>query len=647
MSREKIRHTDLFFCDPVAAFVRWERRVAKIETSWESCMSCRKAGYVISIVFLATVFSMPQILMFIMNCADALHNRSLNSLIPYVPGISSHVELGSVLGNAVFHNEKLVYNDGIVSAFDDGTFRIIEVDPVTDASKFLKLDLKKWWYHEPWVFGDRIWWIAGNTAFEVIDGVAQPSNFVIPQFGSSQESQFLWKGKPTAIDKFASDPSAPDVSKRLYAVWTFADGQWQQLGNLVTPDIVSSAAATEPINVQLDRIECRQVGDQLHWFLPINGQIYYRKGFELKPIADETVDPDVTKKCEPNSIVGDNSSAKIAEHDLHGWLPILPESSPSNKSIQFRSLFIKGQPAVFIFEKEKATCPIGRIVWLNEGDWQEFTSYSFPLGTHDFRAYVGHDGEQSYLYSTTSIGLPYLWAVDLNGVRPIKGGSHLRVSWIWISAGIFAATVGAFFVMGLILGLGVWLLMYWYTNPEYGFGIQTVQLASLGQRALARMIDLIAIFGSTLGLGWLLTSGMDWNLLNEALNLKIEHPVIHTAERAMIVSGIWLVAITLTFLICQAKWGVTLGKWLCRLRTVRTSLRPCGFARSIVREIVFCVDCCHGMCWTPGILCIAFTDSRQRLGDFVADTIVIRSKSMVSVISTNSEMEDDEEISTD
>ena len=83
---------------------------------------------------------MPQLLMFMMNSSDAIHNRSLNSLIPYIPGISSHVELGSVLGNAVFHNEKLVYNDSIVSAFDDGTFRILEVDPVTDESKLQKLN---------------------------------------------------------------------------------------------------------------------------------------------------------------------------------------------------------------------------------------------------------------------------------------------------------------------------------------------------------------------------------------------------------------------------------------------------------------------------------------------------------------------------
>ena len=76
-------------------------------------------------------------------------------------------------------------------------------------------------------------------------------------------------------------------------------------------------------------------------------------------------------------------------------------------------------------------------------------------------------------------------------------------------------------------------------------------------------------------------------------------------------------------MVTQAKWEITPGKWLCRLRTVRTSLRPCGFARSLAREIVFFVDCGNFICWTPGILSIALTDHRQRLGDLVADTIVV------------------------
>jgi len=40
------------------------------------------------------------------------------------------------------------------------------------------------------------------------------------------------------------------------------------------------------------------------------------------------------------------------------------------------------------------------------------------------------------------------------------------------------------------------------------------------------------------------------------------------------------------------------------------------------------LPCLNTATWTPGILAIAFTESRQRLGDLVADTIVIRANSL-------------------
>ena len=167
-------------------------------------------------------------------------------------------------------------------------------------------------------------------------------------------------------------------------------------------------------------------------------------------------------------------------------------------------------------------------------------------------------------------------------------------------------------------------------NLNYEFGLQTVRLASLGWRGLARFVDLSLIGGSTVGLGWLMTRGFDWQAFAEAVNLHAGHPTINIASRVAKLLAVWLVVIVLGILIAQSIYGVTPGKWLCRLKTLRTTLRPCGFARSLVREIVFFVDCCNFLCWTPGIVSIAFTDRRQRLGDLVADTIVVETRSLRS-----------------
>jgi uncharacterized RDD family membrane protein YckC len=74
----------------------------------------------------------------------------------------------------------------------------------------------------------------------------------------------------------------------------------------------------------------------------------------------------------------------------------------------------------------------------------------------------------------------------------------------------------------------------------------------------------------------------------------------------------------------QGRWGVTLGKWICGIRTVRSTLRPCGFARAMVRELLLLGECFMASTWIPVTLLVAFTSCQQRAGDLVADTIVIR-----------------------
>ena len=194
---------------------------------------------------------------------------------------------------------------------------------------------------------------------------------------------------------------------------------------------------------------------------------------------------------------------------------------------------------------------------------------------------------------------------------------------------IFGMIPVGMLVLGCIMGLGAWFLMWWYTKSDYGFGVQNVKLASLGWRGLARLIDLGLTVLSTLGLGWAMLRGFDWLTLFEALNLRrVDHPTKDVAARVASILAVWLVVVVVSLLVTQANWGVTPGKWLCGLRTLRTTLKPCGFARSLVREVVLSVDACQFLCWAPGIVSIAFTDCRQRLGDLVADTLVVEVRSL-------------------
>jgi uncharacterized RDD family membrane protein YckC len=74
----------------------------------------------------------------------------------------------------------------------------------------------------------------------------------------------------------------------------------------------------------------------------------------------------------------------------------------------------------------------------------------------------------------------------------------------------------------------------------------------------------------------------------------------------------------------ESKYGLTPGKWLTGIRTVRTTLRPCGFAASLVRTILYWIDCGCMLTPLPVAICMMVTPQRQRLGDLVADSVVIK-----------------------
>lgn len=75
-------------------------------------------------------------------------------------------------------------------------------------------------------------------------------------------------------------------------------------------------------------------------------------------------------------------------------------------------------------------------------------------------------------------------------------------------------------------------------------------------------------------------------------------------------------------------FGVTPGKWLMGIRTVGSTLRPCGSARALVRNVLYAVD--FPLLLTPisAAISVMLSEQGQRIGDRVADTIVIRANSI-------------------
>lgn len=76
----------------------------------------------------------------------------------------------------------------------------------------------------------------------------------------------------------------------------------------------------------------------------------------------------------------------------------------------------------------------------------------------------------------------------------------------------------------------------------------------------------------------------------------------------------------------ESKTGATFGKWLTGIRTVRSTLRPCGFARAVVRSAMYPIDFALLITPLPATISVILSPHRQRLGDRIADTLVIRSR---------------------
>ncbi len=81
------------------------------------------------------------------------------------------------------------------------------------------------------------------------------------------------------------------------------------------------------------------------------------------------------------------------------------------------------------------------------------------------------------------------------------------------------------------------------------------------------------------------------------------------------------------FLVCEGAWSRTVGKLALGLRVVRVKDgEPCGWSRSIVRNLIRPFDLFFA--GLPGGLVVLVTPARQRIGDLLGGTLVVRQVEM-------------------
>jgi uncharacterized RDD family membrane protein YckC len=159
-----------------------------------------------------------------------------------------------------------------------------------------------------------------------------------------------------------------------------------------------------------------------------------------------------------------------------------------------------------------------------------------------------------------------------------------------------------------------------------------VQLVPLGRRCLAKAIDVTLILAPIVIQLVLLFSQMDSeSLYSGYFDLTQSYHQNRDDYAHLFPALFWAVFVFLITVRFEGRFGTTLGKWLCGIRALRTTLRPCGFARALLRELLMWFDTPLLLTVLPGILCCLGTDRRQRIGDLVADTIVVDDNAAESV----------------
>jgi len=147
----------------------------------------------------------------------------------------------------------------------------------------------------------------------------------------------------------------------------------------------------------------------------------------------------------------------------------------------------------------------------------------------------------------------------------------------------------------------------------------TFQLAGLGDRVLAQLIDLCITTSLFYSL-WLLLGVLFFAGTLGGLNLSALSGSLSTFLLAMaiVASGLLNVAYYVYF---ELRWqGQTPGKRWSGLRVLRDNGQPLEFKSVLIRNIVRLVDQFFGL----GLVVILCNAQEKRLGDFAAGTIVVK-----------------------
>jgi len=172
-------------------------------------------------------------------------------------------------------------------------------------------------------------------------------------------------------------------------------------------------------------------------------------------------------------------------------------------------------------------------------------------------------------------------------------------------------------LLSLVLAFVLTVQMRRHRVQDYVFGGQRRTFASLWQRALAQLVDVVP-----LGAGFLLPMAWMWRMFSDPESIVERGPMFPLWFFGLFIAAfVCALLVLVAFSYFEGRFGKTPGKWLLGIRVLGTDLQPCGFGRAFLRNLLTFVD--GFLSFLVGALLVALTENWQRLGDLAARTIVV------------------------
>lgn len=433
-----------------------------------------------------------------------------------------------------------------------------------------------------------------------------------------------------------------------YRLIHLVDGQWKQGRPILLPEmdrvwhddlqrgrrVVLPRTSQQPVvtlaTFASTSLQVVKHGQQYHLMCSVDGSFTgYRLGFEF---ADDEKD--------------DGTSALAPENgprEISGWESI---GTPSPNGDRWMEMTSYADGLLFV----AWNWPSRVIRRTPDGVFEDLTI----LGEKDARVMwaFGDPFESTawYVNEDQRWGSAEIGRIEGKTVHPVElkvPGQEREYIGRWLRL-LTSVLIAWLLHIGVLVAGAQWLTRTHMATFE--FGVQQALLSPVWRRALATAIDLI-LLGLAAGLfGLFLFSTVpldrgpttDRELAQWLMDLEsnsfsgsplgaFRRVLGSPAGPGFEVFGIWMVALLVMCLAkvyLEGRYGLTPGKWLLSLRTVRSTLRPCGIARAVVRNVLYCVDIPFLLTPLPGLLSLILSEHRQTLGDRAAGTLIIRAGSI-------------------